>query len=68
MYKRQQYMSKGQKAQAKTVKTFDFAAIVGRKRDDRFDVDDDDDSEEDEEEPVPAPKKRRVIEDLEDDV
>ena len=62
----EQYKSKGQKAQAKTAEEFDFAAMVGRPRDTRYDIDDDD-SEEDEE-PVPAPKKRRVIEDLEDDV
>ena len=63
----EQYKSKGQKAQAKTAKGFNFAAIVGRPRDTRYDIDDDDESEEDEK-PVPAPKKRRVIEDLEDDV
>mgnify|MGYP001293756989 CR=1 FL=1 len=58
----EQYMSKGQKAQAKTAKDFDFAALVGRGRDTRYDIDDDD-SEEDE-----APvKKRRVIEDVEED-
>ena len=57
----EKYMSKGQKAQAKTVEGFDFAALVGRPRDDRFDIDDD--SEEDE-----APvKKRRVIEEVEED-
>ena len=43
----ERYMSKGQKAQAKTVEGFDFAAIVGRPRDTRYDIDDDD-SEEDE--------------------
>ena len=60
-------MSKGQKAQAKTDGVeYDFAAMVGRPRDTRYDIDEDD-SEEDEEEPVPAPKKRRVIEELEDD-
>ena len=42
-------------------------AMVGRPRDTRYDIDDDD-SEEDEEPVAPAPKKRRVIEDLEDDV
>ena len=63
----EQYKSKGQKAQAKTAKEFDFAAMVGRPRDTRYDIDDDD-SEEDEEPVAPAPKKRRVIEDLEDDV
>ena len=63
----EKYMSKGQKAQAKTAKEFDFAAMVGRPRDTRYDIDDDD-SEEDEEPVAPAPKKRRVIEDLEDDV
>jgi hypothetical protein len=65
----ERYKSKGQKAQAKAVKEYDFAAMVGRPRDTRYDIDDDDDSEEDEdEEPVaPAPKKRRVIEELEDD-
>ena len=58
----EQYMSKGQKAQAKTAKDFDFAALVGRKRDTRFDIDEDD-SEEDE-----APvKKRRVIEESDED-
>jgi len=58
----EKYMSKGQKAQAKTDQKFDFAALVGRKRDTRFDVDDDD-SEEDE-----APvKKRRVIEESDED-
>ena len=62
----EQYKSKGQKAQAKTAKEFDFAAMVGRPRDTRYDIDDDD-SEEDEEPVAPAPKKRRVIEDLEDD-
>ena len=61
----EQYKSKGQKAQAKTAKEFDFAAMVGRPRDTRYDIDDDE--SEDDEEPVPAPKKRRVIEDLEDD-
>ena len=66
----EQYMSKGQKAQAKTEKfDFDFAAMVGRGRDTRYDIDDDDSEEDEDEEPVaPAPKKRRVIEDLEDDV
>ena len=44
-----------------------IAAMVGRPRDTRYDIDDDD-SEEDEEPAAPAPKKRRVIEDLEDDV
>ena len=63
----EQYKSKGQKAQAKTAEEFDFAAMVGRPRDTRYDIDDDD-SEEDEEPVAPAPKKRRVIEDLEDDV
>ena len=63
----EKYMSKGQKAQAKTAKEYDFAAMVGRPRDTRYDIDDDD-SEEDEEPVAPAPKKRRVIEDLEDDV
>ena len=62
----EQYMSKGQMASSKVAQLPDFAAIVGRPRDTRYDIDDDD-SEEDEE-PVPAPKKRRVIEDLEDDV
>jgi len=60
----EKYMSKGQKAQAKTAFDFDFKALVGRGRDTRFDVDDD--SEEDEE-PVPAPKKRRVIEESDED-
>jgi len=59
----EKYMSKGQKAQAETAKEFDFAALVGRKRDTRFDIDEDD-SEEDEE---PVPKKRRVIEDIEEE-
>ena len=59
----EQYMSKGQKASSKVAQLPDFAAIVGRPRDTRYDIDDDDS----EEEPVPAPKKRRVIEDLEDD-
>jgi len=59
----EEYMSKGQIAQAKTVEGFDFKALVGRGRDTRFDVDDDDS----EEEPVPAPKKRRVIEESDED-
>ena len=59
----EKYMSKGQKAQAKTVEGFDFKALVGRGRDTRFDIDDDD-SEEDE---APAPKKRRVIEESDED-
>ena len=58
----EKYMSKGQKAQAKTVEGFDFKALVGRGRDTRFDIDEDD-SEEDE-----APvKKRRVIEESDED-
>ena len=57
-------MSKGQKAQAKTATEFDFAALVGRPRDTRYDIDD---NESEEEEPVPAPKKRRVIEESEED-
>ena len=61
-------MSKGQKASSKVAQLPDFAAIVGRPRDTRYDIDDDDDSEEDEAPVAPAPKKRRVIEDLEDDV
>ena len=44
----EKYMSKGQKAQAKTVKEYDFAAMVGRPRDTRYDIDEAD-SEEDEE-------------------
>ena len=59
----EKYMSKGQKAQAKTVEGFDFKALVGRGRDTRFDIDEDD-SEEEDEAPV---KKRRVIEDIEED-
>ena len=62
----ERYMSKGQKAKAKTAVEYDFAAMVGRPRDTRYDIDEDD-SEEDEEPVAPAPKKRRVIEDLEDD-
>ena len=62
----EKYMSKGQKAQAKTATTFDFAALVGRGRDTRFDIDEDDSDEEDEA-PVPAPKKRRVIEESDED-
>ena len=61
----EQYMSKGQKAQAETAKDFDFAALVGRGRDTRYDIDEAD-SEEDEA-PVPAPKKRRVIEESDED-
>ena len=58
----EKYMSKGQKAQAETAKEFDFAALVGRPRDTRYDIDDDE-SEEDE-----APvKKRRVIEESDED-
>jgi hypothetical protein len=58
----EEYMSKGQKAQATTEGGFDFKALVGRGRDTRYDIDEDD-SEEDE-----APvKKRRVIEDIEED-
>ena len=65
----EQYMSKGQKALSKVAQLPDFAAIVGRPRDTRYDIDDDDSEEDEDEEPVaPAPKKRRVIEDLEDDV
>ena len=64
----EKYMSKGQKAQAKTAVEYDFAAMVGRPRDTRYDIDDDDSEEDEDEAPVPAPKKRRVIEDLEDTV
>ena len=64
----EQYMSKGQKASGENVVERDFAAMVGRPRDTRYDIDDDDSEEDEDEEPVaPAPKKRRVIEDLEDD-
>ena len=63
----EKYMSKGQKASSKVAQLPDFAAIVGRPRDTRYDIDDDDSEEDEDEEPVPAPKKRRVIEDLEDD-
>ena len=49
----------------KTVEEFDFKALVGRGRDTRFDIDDDDSDED--EQPAPAPKKRRVIEESDED-
>ena len=65
----EQYKSKGQKAQSENgEEAADFCGDGRAPARHARDIDDDDEEEEDEEPVAPAPKKRRVIEDLEDDV